>query len=112
MADIEERVNKADGALFCETQIALRIRRAAEFCAISRDMGVITGEPGVGKTTALRRWTIGRRDARYVEVQEAQASLTSVLGAVCQALDMDAPGARRRRGATFAMALRLAASPC
>lgn len=65
---LEEALNKylntfkkTDNALlkkldFAETSIATRVFNAAQMCQVQGKMGIVTGMPGIGKTTAIKEY--------------------------------------------------------
>ena len=51
-----ENVNPGKIPGFCETPTVRNIWRVVDYCRNFRDIGVVVGEPGVGKTTALTKY--------------------------------------------------------
>lgn len=71
---------------FCETPTAADIFRLLEYCQAARELGLIAGAPGLGKTTALRHYAETRDQAYYVVLNPACSSMSSSLARIAEAL--------------------------
>lgn len=86
-----ENVNRGKLPGFCETPTALQIWRVVDYCRNFRDIGVVVGEPGVGKTTALARYVALNGGYICTPSPAMSASLSAALRMICDAMGLYAP---------------------
>jgi DNA transposition AAA+ family ATPase len=82
MAETTESVKRP---AFCMTPTAQKIVGIADFCAAG-EMGVLSGEPGVGKTTALAAVVERLAGARMVTLSPARKSVSAAMALICEGL--------------------------
>lgn len=70
----------ADETDFCHTPTAQLIFNAATLCLDRKMLGLVMGDPGIGKTTALRRFAEVTPRVVYMAMSPARRSMTSALG--------------------------------
>lgn len=71
---------RAEGDEFCATPTAQLIFNAATLCLDRKMLGLIMGDPGIGKTTALRRYAEITPRVEYMAMSPARRSMTAALG--------------------------------
>jgi DNA transposition AAA+ family ATPase len=71
---------------FVSTAIAEQVMEVCRFAHIHRDIGLVYGEAGMGKTVALRRYCREHRDAIYVRCDPSSSSAQATLEAVAIAM--------------------------
>lgn len=86
MTEIIELVNEAEDSAFCETPTASRVLELLSYCRDYRDMGIVVGSPGVGKTTALRRYADTHTETYFCTMRSSVSSLSAALAHICAAL--------------------------
>lgn len=91
MTEIIQLVNETESGAFCETPTARRVLELVTYCRDYRDMGIVVGNPGVGKTTALRHYADTHEGAYFCTMQSSMASLSAALAHICNALGEYAP---------------------
>lgn len=64
---------------FCETQTAANLTRLFRVCHSAGEMGIVTGQPGVGKTTAAQRYVESTPRAYLVTISPATSALVPCL---------------------------------
>lgn len=69
-----KKILTANHMKYTETSISKRILGVLEYSSITRCIGVIYGDAGVGKTTTIREWCKNRRDAVVIKANKAIAS--------------------------------------
>ena len=65
---------------YCETEAAAEIAETVGLVRRLRYVAAIVGDPGVGKTTALKRYAAGDHGVAYCAMNPGLTSMTSVLG--------------------------------
>ena len=80
---------------FCETPTATAIFALADWCLNNRRMGLLIGEPGVGKTTALRHFHAKRVTAHLVTMNPTVRSLNPALAHIASHLGSYSSGRAR-----------------
>lgn len=79
------RTEFRDPDAFCRTPAAAAMLDVLEAAIMFKCLGVIVGEPGVGKTTTLR-WYADMEGAPYCTMTPAEASMSGALRRVGEAL--------------------------
>ena len=69
-----KKILTANHMKYIETSISKRILGVLEYSSITRCIGVIYGDAGVGKTTTIKEWSKNRRDAVVIKANKAIAS--------------------------------------
>ena len=71
---------------FCKTQTAEQISHAAGWCMHNYQLGLVIGAPGVGKTTALRKFCENTPRTILMTMNPAATSMVAVLDKVGDAI--------------------------
>lgn len=95
MTDVIPLFNKGSPDGFCETPTAATIINAARYCLVNQRMGLIVGEPGIGKTTALRHFTQSTMGVHFVTINPTLRTLHAALSHIAQEIGCY-PGGRAR----------------
>ena len=69
-----------------ETPTATDITNVFHLCHADGELGLVTGEPGVGKTSAARRYVAGRADAYLITMSPASSTLVPSLVRIGEAV--------------------------
>lgn len=77
---------------FVETNITQEIRMAINFTRINNDLGIIVGEPGIGKSTTLKKYAEETANCIYVEASKATKSPKAFLDEVLDTLGKEESG--------------------
>jgi DNA transposition AAA+ family ATPase len=64
---------------FCDTPTAIDIRNVFHICHVEGELGIVTGEPGVGKTSAAQRYVAASRCAYLITMSPATSALVPSL---------------------------------
>jgi DNA transposition AAA+ family ATPase len=78
-----------------ETSTSRRVAKLIERCHTRGEMGVAYGDPGVGKTMAIREYAKENPDAIVVTVSPTTANITGINELLAAALDIKEKGSRR-----------------
>lgn len=87
-----ERSVYLHGFPFLETETARTIYQQIDICRASGEMGVIIGEPGVGKTTALKHYAAVRRLQAMLHVVPPNETISHIIVKLCEKLNIIANG--------------------
>ena len=87
MTDGTQSGNSKTASLFCTTPTAKAILDLVAYCRDTKGMGLIIGNPGVGKTTALTQFAITFYEAKLCSMSPAHSSMSGALKRVCDALE-------------------------
>ena len=71
---------------FCATPTASELSRLFQICQLGSELGIVTGEPGVGKTTAARHYVETTRQAYLVTMSPATSAVVPCLTRVGQGI--------------------------
>lgn len=94
---------------FIVTRAAKVVIAALDYCARRRLNGAVFGDPGVGKSEAMRHWSAGTKFPHLVIFCRAYTSYSALLRSLARALGMD--GAASIRDLDDAVHEELAAHP-
>ena len=83
MSEVVELVKPGAQSWFCRTPTAINILRVVDYCREYKDIGMIVGDPGVGKTTALQWAASNDSNIVYCVLNPAKSALSSVLELIC-----------------------------
>jgi hypothetical protein len=86
MTEEQQSGNREPRDLYCNTPTAQSICDLVSFCRDTKSMGLIVGNPGVGKTTALTHFAKTFYEARLCSMSPAHSSMSGALAKVCTAL--------------------------
>ena len=64
---------------YVETEVSRRIWNALDYSALTRCIGIIYGDAGVGKTTTLKEWHRHRKDAVVIKADRIRGSRSKAL---------------------------------
>lgn len=64
---------------YVATETSKRIWSALDYAAITRGIGVIYGDAGVGKTTTLKEWSKARKDAVIIKADKVRGSRSKAI---------------------------------
>ncbi len=64
---------------YVETEVSRRIWNALDYSALTRCIGIIYGDAGVGKTTTLKEWHKHRKDAIAIKADRIRGSRSKAL---------------------------------
>ncbi len=92
MNQAAQTVNRSRVGSFCNTQTARDIFDLISYSAKAKDIGMILGNPGVGKTTAIQQHARSSIDARVCTMSPATSSMSAALTYICEVI-----GARSAR---------------
>ncbi len=81
--DLERGIHPGE---FCDTPTLKGLLELFRFCQSNREMGLVTGEPGVGKTTAARHYAAGEPTVHLVTMSPASSGLVAALSRIGNAL--------------------------
>jgi DNA transposition AAA+ family ATPase len=70
----------------CDTPTMTDLANLFHLCQADGELGIVTGEPGVGKTTAARRYAADNPGARLVTMSPAASALVPCLARIGEAL--------------------------
>ena len=87
MPEVVNFSKRASPEEFCETPSALAMLSAIDFAVEVRCLAVIVGDPGVGKTTTLKRYAKDDRRAVYICMDPSHSSMAAMLATLSRALD-------------------------
>lgn len=96
MADIIQFTPRPAAPGFVETETARRIERTVAYIHAARDIALIVGSPGVGKTTALKHCADTIAGVHYVVINPSAGAVAASLARVCEALEASIPPTRAR----------------
>ena len=82
MAEALKFVKPGEVDKFCETPTALRILNLLSRCHEKREIGVIVGLPGVGKTYAINRYAHHHPEVYVCTMSPANSSPSAALALV------------------------------
>ena len=68
------KVLTANHMKYTETAVSKRIAGVLEYSSITRCIGIIYGDAGVGKTTTIKEWSKNRKDTVVIKANKAIAS--------------------------------------
>lgn len=87
MTEVIELVNRMPEGDFCETPTARKIFNLLDYCRAKRWIGLVAGAPGVGKTTAIRRYAATHKGIFVCPLSRSDgASMSATLQRVCEAM--------------------------
>jgi len=76
ISDMQEVSPKRPG--FCMTSISQQVTNLIKLCHVQGELGVAYGDPGVGKTMAVRNYANEHPDAVIITVSPTNATITGV----------------------------------
>lgn len=63
----------------CDTPTVAMLGNLFSLCQIDRELGLVTGEPGVGKTSAARQYVVSHTGAHLITMSPASSALVPCL---------------------------------
>ncbi len=64
---------------YVDTEVSKRIWNALDYSALTRCIGIVYGDAGVGKTTTLKEWYRHRKDAILIKADRVRGSRSKAL---------------------------------
>lgn len=77
---------------FVETSISSEIRVALDYVRINNDLGVIVGDPGIGKSETLRKFNEENPGVEYISISPATKMPIAFLDEILDSLGKQQPG--------------------
>jgi len=90
-------VNADPKVIFIETPTAKRVSDLLAYCHREKNIGIIVGKPGVGKTTAIKQYTMLQNSKSYSVLYVSMSPALNSLGAVLQLLVSELGGGHTRQ---------------